>query len=213
MLPWFHCHSQLNNSPSFKPTYWVKATKSMPGDIYLFHHDNSQPLSPSRHYQCYEGHPHILCTPVRPQQTRTSSVSQQTKWNQSYSFLSLWHICPHRVFNSPFHFLHPKKTSITTHFHFSCTSSGSIQLGFTCTAQGATTRQRELTTKWSWLNSFWSCFSNFAFSSGDFCREFKASSWNSRFRVAEIFSPGSTIPFKEEKQTNKKILSFGFYTF
>lgn len=101
--------------------------------------------------------------------------------------------------------------SITTYF----ISAALLQVPYNCElhAQEATTRDKELTTKCSWLNSFWSCFSNFAFSSGDFCREFKASSSNSRFRVALIFSPGSTIPLEGRKQTNKKTLSFRFYTF
>lgn len=60
-------------------------------------------------------------------------------------------------------------------------------------------KDTQLTTKCSWLNSLWSCFSNSAFSSGDFCKEFKASSPNSRFRVALIFSPGSTIPWQAKK--------------
>lgn len=60
-------------------------------------------------------------------------------------------------------------------------------------------KDTQLTTKCSWLNSRWSCFSNSAFSSGDFCKEFKASSPNSRFRVALIFSPGSTIPWQAKK--------------
>lgn len=76
------------------------------------------------------------------------------------------------------------------------------------------TRETELTTKCSWLNSLWSCFSNSAFSSGDFCKEFKASSSNSRFRVVLIFSPGSTIPLKgrgEIKRRKKPWLSLRFH--
>lgn len=137
-----------------------------------------------------------------PRQTRTSSVSQQTRWNQSYFFLSLWHICPYRVSNSPFYFYTPRTWASQLIF----ISAALLQVPHNCElhAQEATTRDTELTTKCSWLNSFWSCFSNFAFSSGDFCREFKASSSNSRLRVAVIFSPGSTIPLEERKQTKQK---------
>lgn len=105
-----------------------------------------------------------------------------------------------RVFNSPFHFLHHDNPSITAYFHFSYIFSSSIQQRVTCIAQEAITRDTELTTKCSWLNSLWSCFSNSAFSSGDFCKEFKASSPNSRFRVVLIFSPGSTIPLEGGKE-------------
>lgn len=118
MLPWFHCHSQLNNSPSFKPTHWVKATKSMPGDIYLFHHDNSQPLSPSRHYQCYEGHPHILCTPVRPQ-TNQNKLSVTTNKVESVILFSfpLTHL-PSQSFQQSLPFPTPQENEHHDSFSF-----------------------------------------------------------------------------------------------
>lgn len=51
-----------------------------------------------------------------------------------------------------------------------------------------------LTTRCSWLKSACSFSSISLFSALDFCNEFRASSPNSLFRVALIFSPGSTIP-------------------
>lgn len=130
--------------------------------------------------------------------------------NKIFSFSPI-HL-PLRVFNSPFHFLHHDNPSITAYFHFSYIFSSSIQQWVTCIAQEAITRDTELTTKCSWLNSLWSCFSNSAFSSGDFCKEFKASSSNSRFRVVLIFSPGSTIPLEggKEKEVTIPQIPLGF---
>lgn len=92
---------------------------------------------------------------------------------------------------------------MTNYLHFSYTLSTYLQLQLQAQHKRLP-QETELTTKCSWLNSLWSCFSNSAFSSGDFCKEFKASSPNSRFRVALIFSPGSTIPLEGGKQ---KLLS------
>jgi len=126
-------------------------------------------------------------------------------------FLSLRYIWPCRIFKSLFHFLHHDNPSITAYFHFSYTFSSSKQRQVICIVQEGITRDTELTTKCSWLNSFWSCFSNSAFSSDDFCKEFKASSSNSRFRVALIFSPGSTIPLAGGEE--KRWLSLRFHLF
>ena len=143
---------------------------------------------------------HISSVHLRPRANQNKLSVTTNKVGSIRRFFNFPPICPYRVFNSPFHFLHNDNLSITAYFHFSYTFSSSIQLQVTCIAQEAITRDTELTTKCSWLNSLWSCFSNSAFSSGDFCKEFKASSSNSRFRVALIFSPGSTIPLERGKE-------------
>lgn len=150
---------------------------------------------------------HISSVHLRPK-TNWNKLSVTTNKVKSIRFfLSLQYICPYRVFNSPFHFLHHDNPSMTAYFHFSYTFSSFIQLQVTCVAQEAITRDTELTMKCSWLNSLWSCFSNSALSSGDFCKEFKASSSNSRFRVALIFSPGSTIPLEAGGGGKKKTVT------
>lgn len=161
-----------------------KAAKNTSRDTYQFHRGNSQLLSPSKHYQCYEGHPHILCTPNAVNNQKKCNNSIKPRWNHQKAFSSD---------AMTLTILHDRKLSITAYFNNSYTSSVPQQLQVTYSAQGLP-KDTQLTTKCSWLNSLWSCFSNSAFSSGDFCKEFKASSPNSRLRVALIFSPGSTIP-------------------
>lgn len=146
---------------------------------------------------------HVPSVHLRPQ-TNNNKLSDTTKKMESVRFFrSLQDICPYRVFNSLFHFLLHDNPSITVCFHFTSTFSSFLQLWVTCVVQEAIARDTELTTKCSWLKSLCSCFSSFALSSGDFCKEFKASSPNSRFRAALVFSPGSTIPLEKESQNKK----------
>lgn len=175
----------------------------MPGDIYLFHHDSSQPLSPSRHYQCYVGHPHILCTPIRPQTNQNKFSVKTNKVESVILFFFPSETFALTEFSTVPSISYTPRRWASQHIFI---SPALLQVLYSYELHAQLkrhTRDTELTTKCSWLNSFWSCSSNFAFSSGDFCREFKASSSNSLFRVAVIFSPGSTIPL-EAGETNKQ---------
>lgn len=90
----------------------------MTGNIYLFHHDSSQPLSPSRHYQCYEGHPHILCTPIRPQ-TNQNKLSVKTNKVKSVILFSfpLRHL-PLQSFQKSLQFFTPQEDEHHNLFSF-----------------------------------------------------------------------------------------------
>lgn len=127
-------------------------------------------LSPSRCYLCSEGHPH-LCTPKAPNQSKLS-ITRGNKMQSKRFF-------PFPATHSPLQSFQQSLLSPTSRqpqhdslfqSHFFSFHTAAV----TGTAQEDATGDRAHHKE----HSLWSCFSNSAFSSGNFCKEFKASSSN-----------------------------------